>query len=127
MPTVRQKPFFSFSIFCPVCLQTLHGISAIRRHHLRHTNKASSLPFFVSGRHIFLVPAQPSQHGNFLRKSSQTTGSLRDDTRREQRWFPPILHFPLSKIILHRVIRTRTLSNFLQKESLYLYANKSLL
>ena len=40
---------------------------------------------FVSGRtHLSCAP-QPRQHGIFLRKSSQTTGSLRDDNRREQR------------------------------------------
>ena len=41
--------------------------------------------FFVSGRTRLFCAPQPSQHGNFLKKSSQTTGSLRYDNRQEQK------------------------------------------
>ncbi len=47
---------FLFFFFCLVRLHILHGTFAIRRHHLWHTNKASSLPFLYPAGHIFLVP-----------------------------------------------------------------------
>ena len=88
-------------------------------HHLWHTNKASSLPFLYPTGHIFLVP----HSRNFLRKSSQPTGSLRMIIgRNKNSSLHSFISPSLNSLILHSVICIRTLSNLLQKESLSLCA-----
>ena len=75
---------------------------------------------------FYRVPTR--QHGNFIRKSSQPTGSLRDENRREQRQFPPILDVPsLNSYILHSVNLYQDFVHFFAKRVFYIYANKSLM